>query len=214
LVEIDTRSFKVSRRFSVAKGKEGPLKTDDRGQMAIHLEDSSRRSRPTPEVDPADVGYRGMRHTMTPNSCSPTWAQPSADGKKVYVACNKSDEILEIDREAWAISRRFPTGRGPYNLAVSPDGKYLVSTLKQGGMVQLFDLTSGTSVARLSTSTTVAHGVVVSPDSRYAFVSSEGVGAEPGKVDVFDLTARAKVGTVDVGQQASGIAFWKMEPSR
>ena len=38
-------------------------------------------------------------------------------------------------------------------------------------------------------------------------------GAAPGKVDVYDLTALAKVGTVDVGQQASGIAFWKMEPA-
>jgi DNA-binding beta-propeller fold protein YncE len=212
LVEIDTRSFKVSRRFSVAKGKEGPLAPGDRGEMARHLADTGNRSRPAPEVDPADVGYRGMRHSMTPNSCSPTWAQPSAEGSKVYVACNKSDEILEIDRVAWKVSRRFATGRGPYNLAVSPDGKYLVATLKQGGMVELFDLAAGASAAKIRTSTTVTHGVAISPDSRYAFVSSEGVGGEPGKVDVFDLAARAKVGTVDVGKQASGIAFWRMEP--
>jgi DNA-binding beta-propeller fold protein YncE len=57
----------------------------------------------------------------------------------------------------------------------------------------------------------VAHGVVVSPDSRYAFVSVEGVGAEPGKVDVYDLRALARVASVAVGQQASGIAFWKSE---
>jgi flavin-dependent dehydrogenase len=50
------------------------------------------------------------------------------------------------------------------------------------------------------------------PDSRYAFVTSEGVGSAPGKVDIYDLNALAKVGTVDVGQQASGIAFWKTEP--
>jgi DNA-binding beta-propeller fold protein YncE len=213
LVEIDTRGFEVSRRFSVAKGKEGPLKADDRGQMAIHAAEPAPTGRPAPEVDPADVGYGGMRHTMTPNSCSPTWAQPSADGKKVFVACNKSDEILEIDRDAWAVGRRFATGRGPYNLAVSPDGRYLVATLKQGGGVELFDLATGTSVVKLKSSTTVTHGVVVSPDSRYAFVSSEGVGAAPGKVDVYDLAARARVGSVDVGQQASGIAFWKMEPA-
>jgi DNA-binding beta-propeller fold protein YncE len=213
LVEIDTRSFAVSRRFSVAKGKEGPLKVEDRGQMGMHAPEPGPAGRPAPEVDPADVGYGGMRHTMTPNSCSPTWAQPSADGKKVFVACNKSDEILEVDRDAWAVSRRIATGRGPYNLAVTPDGRLLVATLKQGGAVELFDLASGTSVAKLKTSTTVTHGVVVSPDSRYAFVSSEGVGAAPGKVDVYDLAARALVGSVDVGQQASGIAFWKMEPA-
>jgi len=211
LVEIDTRDFRVSRRFSVAKGREGPLAVDDMGEGAHRLPQPEPSGRPAPVVDPADVGYGGMRHAMTPNTCSPTWAQPSADGSKVYVACNKSDEILEVDRDAWSVSRRFVTGRGPYNLAVTPDGRYLIATLKQGAGVEVFELGGGTSVARLKTSTTVAHGVVVSPDSRFAFVSSEGVGAEPGKVDVFDLQRRVKVGTVDVGQQASGIAFWKME---
>ena len=151
-----------------------------------------------------------MKHDMTPASCSPTWAQPSSDGKKIFVACNKADEIVEIDRDAWTISRRLPTGRGVYNLAVTPDGRLLVATLKQGHMVEIFDLASGKSLARLKTSNTIAHGVTVSPDSRYAFVSSEGVGSAPGKVDAIDLRARVIAGTVDVGQQASGITFWKM----
>jgi DNA-binding beta-propeller fold protein YncE len=107
--------------------------------------------------------------------------------------------------------RRLPTGRGVYNVAVTPDGRRLVATLKQGSLVEVFDLASGNSLARLKTSTTLAHGVAVSPDSRYAFVTSEGTGSAPGKVDVFDLVALARVGGVDIGQQASGIAFWKMK---
>lgn len=212
LVEIDTRTFKVSRRFSLAKGKEGPLDKDDRGEMGHMMPVASAPGKPA--VDPADVGYQGMKHQMTPNSCSPTWAQPSADGKKIYVTCNKADYILEIDQAAWSVTRKIPTGRGPYNLAVTPNGKLLLATLKQGGMFQIFDLATGASVAQIKSSTTVSHGVAVSSDSKYAFVSSEGVGAAPGKVDVYDLTALAKVGTVDVGQQASGIAFWKMESVR
>jgi hypothetical protein len=131
---------------------------------------------------------------MAPNSCSPTWSQPSVDGKFVYVACNKSDEIVEVERASWRITRRFATGRGVYNLAVTPDGRMLVATLKQGAGIQIFDLAKGASVAQLKTSTTVAHGVTISSDSRYAFVSSEGVGAAPGKVDVVDLRARRIVG--------------------
>ena len=57
----------------------------------------------------------------------------------------------------------------------------------------------------------MTHGVAISPDSRYAFVSSEGVGAAPGKVDIYDLNALVRVASVDVGQQAGGIAFWRME---
>jgi DNA-binding beta-propeller fold protein YncE len=164
-----------------------------------------------PPVDPAEVGYAGARHQMTPASCSPTWAQPSADGRTIFVACNKADEVLAIDRDGWTVTRRLPTGRGVYNLAVTPDGRLLLATLKQGHMFEIFDVKGGKSLARLKTSTTLAHGVAVSADSRYAFVSSEGKGAEPGKVDVFDLRTLSLAGSVAVGQQASGIAFWKMQ---
>ncbi|HJU64102.1 MAG TPA: hypothetical protein VJ596_00435, partial [Gemmatimonadaceae bacterium] len=159
-------------------------------------------------------GAGARRHAMTPATCSPTWAQPSANGARVYVACNKADEIVEIDVESWTIARRFPTGRGPYNLATTADGKLLVATLKQGGGVQIFDLASGKSVMNVKSSTTVTHGIALTPDSRYAFISNEAVGAAPGKVDVYDLKSLSRVASVEVGQQAGGIAFWKMEPAR
>jgi DNA-binding beta-propeller fold protein YncE len=218
LVEIDTRTFEVSRRFSVAKGKEGPLPLTA-GTMAMdeHAGHATARSASAPPVDPAQAGRAALgidKHAMAPNSCSPTWAQPSTTGASIYVACNKSDEILEIARDKWAVSRRFKTGRGPYNLAVTPDGKHLLATLKPSASFEIFDLATGESVARFKNSTTVSHGVVASSDSRYAFVSSEGVGAAPGKVDVYDLEARALVATVDVGQQAGGIAFWMQSPVR
>jgi DNA-binding beta-propeller fold protein YncE len=190
LVEIDTRSFEVSRRFGLGKGNAGSLPA---------AADTS--------------AHAGHRMPMTPASCSPTWAQPSVDGRKIFVACNKADEIVEIDRDRWAVTRRIATGRGPYNLATTPDGRLLIATLKQGGAVQVFDLATGQSMMREKSSTTVTHGVAISPDSRYAFVSNEGVGAEPGKVDVYDLRTFSRVGSVNVGQQAGGITFWKMEPA-
>jgi DNA-binding beta-propeller fold protein YncE len=193
LVEIDTRSFDVSRRFNLAKGKEGPMPAEWKSEHASHL-------------------AAGHRVAMAPASCSPTWAQPSADASKIYVACNKADEILEIDRASWQLTRRFATGRGPYNLGVTADGKLLVASLKQGGGVQVFDIASGKSVMNVKSSTTVTHGVAISSDSRYAFISNEGVGAAPGKVDVYDLRALQRVGSVDVGQQAGGITFWKSAP--
>ena len=199
LVEVDTRTFKVARRFNLAKGKEG----------AVNLAEFEAMLK---EMLPEDsTGGSPHKHQMAPATCSPTWAQPSATGNKVYVACNKSDEILEIDGSSWSVTRRFPTGRAPYNLAVTPDGKLLVATLKAGSGVQVFDLAAGKSVMNEKTSITLAHGVTVSSDSRYAFVSVEGKGAQPGKVEIFDLTSFTKAATVDVGQQASGITFWKMQ---
>jgi len=193
LVEIDTRTFEVARRFRLALGQEGPVAALPATEHAGHTDHAMPMPKPT---------------------CSPTWAQPSADGARIYVACNKADEIVELDRATWAITRRFKTGRGPYNLAVTPDGRLLVASLKQGGGVQVFELAGGTSVLQEKSSTTLTHGVAISPDSRYAFVSSEGVGAAPGKVDVWDLTALKRVADVEVGQQAGGIAFWRMVPGK
>jgi len=198
LVEIDATTFQVARRFNLAKGKEGPI--------AVTAAASDH------------AAHGGMNHdtrmAMTPATCSPTWAQPSATGAKIYVACNKADEILEVDAASWAVTRRFATGRGPYNLAVTADNTLLVVTLKQGGAVQLIDLATGQSVMTEKSSTNVTHGVTLSPDSRYAFISNEAVGAAPGKVDIYDLRARVRVADVAVGQQAGGITFWKMEPVR
>ena len=152
----------------------------------------------------------GGMHRMEP-SCSPTWVQPALDNETLYIACNKSDEILVVDRETWTMTRKFSAGRAPYNLGVTPDGEILVASLKGSGEVQFFDAESGESLAVVPSTTTVTHGVAVTPDSRFAFVSVEGKGAEPGKVDVYDLGSFELVGSVGVGQQAGGIVFWRME---
>ena len=70
---------------------------------------------------------------------------------------------------------------------------------------------SGEELARTPSTRSVTHGVVISPDDRYAFVTSEGKRADPGAVDVLDLRSLKKVASVDVGLQAGGIAFWKID---
>ena len=124
---------------------------------------------------------------------------------KVYVALNGAAQVVEIDLEKWRVKRRFPTARGPYNLEVTPDGKQLVVTYKSSAAVGIWDLEKGEESARVETSRRVPHGVVISPDGLFAFVSNEGIGAEAGTVDVFDLKSHELVATVKVGLQAGGL---------
>jgi DNA-binding beta-propeller fold protein YncE len=202
LVEIDTRDFGVSRHFVLTKGKERGMS----GAPASHAAGGSMAH---------DMGGHGMEMPKPGDvSCSPTWAQPSATGASIFVACNKSSEIVEVDAASWTMKRRFPTGNGVYNLAVTHDGKYLVGTNKRDKSVSVIDIATGTEAARVPTSRRVASGVALSSDDRYAFVTQEGVGSEPGAVDVIDLRALQKVATVDIGQQAGGIDFWKAVPPR
>ena len=160
--------------------------------------------------DQGHAAHRGPR-TAHDVSCSPTWVQPSADGTRAYVACNKANEILELDLERWTVARRIPAGDGVYNLAVTHDGRLLIATNKRAQSVSVFDLSTGSELGRIATKRRVVHGVVVSPDDRYAFVSVEGVGSQPGTLEVIDLRSRTSVAAAEVGQMAGGIDFWKTE---
>ena len=85
----------------------------------------------------------------------------------------------------------------------------LVVTLKGEQSVAVFDLATGAET-RIPTTQPVTHGIVISPDSRYAFVSNEAIGATRGTVDVFDLRSKRRVASTQVQYQPGGIGFWKM----
>ncbi|MGQ0641454.1 MAG: YncE family protein [Gemmatimonadaceae bacterium] len=200
LIEVNTQTFDVARHFMLAAGKEhgmnGPpaaMKGDGHASHSAAARDSATMK-------------------MSQVQCSPTWAQPSADGQRVFVACNKSNEIVEVDFKTWKLNRRFPAGNGVYNLAVTSDGKFLIATNKRAQSVSIFDAVSAKEVAKIATQRRVVHGAIVSPDNRYAFITVEGQGSEPGTLEVIDLTALKTVATVDLGQQAAGLDFFKMVP--
>ena len=199
LVEIDTGTLKVSRHFILTKGKEAgmagpPMHTAHGGPAAS----STGHGNETPK--PGDV------------SCSPTWAQPSRTSATVFVACNASSEIVEIDVKEWKLVRRIPAGPGVYNLGMTSDGR-LIATNRRDASVSVFDQTRK-ELVRIPTKRKVVHGIAVSSDDRYAFISVEGIAAEPGTVEVLDLQTLKIIASIDVGQQAGGIDFWKVEDVR
>jgi len=197
LVEIDTAALKVSRHFVLTKGREagmtGPPMPMPHGDHAA----APAAGHGTEAPPPSDV------------SCSPTWAQPSTTTPSVFVACNGSSEIVEISLPDWTLMRRIPAGAGVYNLGMTRDGR-LIATNRRDQSVSVFDVVSGKELARVRTRRRVVHGVAVSPDDRYAFISVEGVAAEPGTVEVLDLKSLTMVASVDVGAQAGGIDVLRM----
>ena len=210
LVEIDTRTLKVARHFIVTQGKEMGMIGAPKKNVAEAM-----ASMPGMNRSVKDSGGHGMELPKPGDtSCQPTWAQPSTDGSSIYVACNKSSEIVEVNADTWRVVRRIPARQGVYNLAVTHDGTRLLATNKRDQSVSIYDLKSGKELARLPTKRKVLHGVVVSPDDLYAFVTVEGVGAEPGTVEIIDLKALKTVATVDVGQEAAGIDFYKIESAK
>jgi DNA-binding beta-propeller fold protein YncE len=90
----------------------------------------------------------------------------------------------------------------------------LLSTNKRDQSISVIDIKTGRELAIIPTRRKVLHGVVVSPDDRYAFVSVEGIGSEPGTVEVVDLATMKIVASVDVAAEAAGIDFVRTEPAR
>ena len=95
-------------------------------------------------------------------TCQPTWAQPSVDGRLVFAACNKSNEIVEVDTANWSLVKRIPTAIGVYNLGVTPDGKLLIGTNKRDASASIFEIATGKELAKIPTKRKVVHGVAVS----------------------------------------------------
>lgn len=192
LFELDALSFEITRTLNVNKDAMvgGSHANMDHGEMKGAMDHSK------------------MQHSA--NLAKPTWVYPHPDGKYLYVANNGAAEVIEIDVKDWKVTRRFETAPGPYNLEVSTDGKYLVVSYKTDGSTGVWDLKKGKELAKIPNSRKVTHGVTISPDNKYAFISVEGKGGEPGSVDIIDLTKRKLVAVAEVGKQAGGITFWKM----
>ena len=220
LVEIDTQTLKVSRRFLLTKGRElgmngAPIAPGPKKAPMGDMQSVSPHQQPFGAARQMDRGGHGMEAPKAGDvSCSPTWAQPSVTGWSIFVACNKSSEIVEIDAAGWKLKRRILARPAVYNLAVTKDGTRLLTTNKRDQSVSIIDVKNGQELARIPTRRKVLHGVVVSPDDRYAFVSVEGIGSEPGTVEVIDLTALKIVASLDVPEQAAGIDFFRIQPAK
>lgn len=199
LYEINTTTLSVNRTLQL----EG-----------VELERETNR---VASMDGGDY-QSSMSYAVSPNSykmyhspTKPTWAIPHPTEDKVYVAGNGSNEIIEVDLNNWEITNRMPTGKAPYNVDISPDGQYLVATYKGGQETGVWNLKKGKEMARVKNTRKIPHGVSISSDSKYAFISVEGIGGEPGTMDVIELKSAKKVASADMGKQAGGIIFWKME---
>ncbi len=186
LVEIDARRRRVSARFSLEPGAER--------RLADTLVDAPARS-----IDLREA------------ACSPGWVTPGRGARAnrvVYVACGGAGTLDEVDVRQWRLVRRIALDASPAGMAATPDGKLLLVALRDAAAVAVVDLDAGRVRARIPTSAPVPHGIVVTRDGRFAFVSDEGQGSGRGAVDVLDLSTLRRVASVEVRFQPGPIDVW------
>lgn len=210
LVEINTAGLKVSRKLNLRRSA---MDMDEKEDHSEHVMDEKNEHTENHDQHMKDGTHEkhlaDKKMVMHKPEVKPTWADPHPTKPFVYVAGNGSDEIIEVNTEKWNVTRRFKAGKAPYNLEVSHNGKLLVASYKGEGATGIFDLDTGKEIAKIENTRKVTHGVAISQDNRYAFLSVEGIGGEPGSVDIIDLKTNKRVASVETGKQAGGIIFWK-----
>ncbi len=67
----------------------------------------------------------GFDRTAGAASTFPAGSMLSPDGKFLYVACNGDNSLAVIDTATFAVVRQVPVGYFPYDVTVSPDGRWV-----------------------------------------------------------------------------------------
>ena len=196
VLQLDAATLAVVRRAKTGGGMAMPMAA---GAMA-GMNHGAAAPAPAAATAPAPA---------VDNECAPTFVSLSRDDQTLYVACNHKGTLQVWDAVALTMRTEVPVGAGAYNVEPSPDGKFVLVTNKKAQSVSVVDAKTLKELARVATTKKIVHGVAYSPDSRYAYVTQESIGADPGAVDVIDLTTLTKVSTTPLPAQPTGIAILK-----
>ncbi len=196
ILEFDPGTFSITRRGRTGSGHEmaGMAGMDHGAHPPATSAPAPAASAPVAPAEPV---------------CAPTFVSVSPDDRRLYVACNTGNTVQVWDAASLTRLKEIPVGHGAYNVEPSGDGRLVIVTNKKDKSVSLLDAVTLTELARVPTSKPIVHGVAYSPDGRYAYISSESVGADPGAVDMIDLSTRKVVASVPVPLQPTGITIWR-----
>ena len=178
LFEIDALSLNVSRKLSL----------DNHSKMDHSKMDHSK-------MDHDKINISKMVHSEV----KPTWVIPHPKDNFLYIAGNGSDEIIEVDIDKWKISKRIKAEKGPYNVEISPDGKYMLATLKSSGYTAIWNLKNGSLINKIKNSTLIilsrGNNLKVSSitNSKFLLVSGKPIGETIARGGPFVMNTKAEI---------------------
>lgn len=106
---------------------------------------------------------------------SPAWQAPaalvlSADGRRLFVACNRGHQVLILDAESLAVTGSIPVPARPTGLALGADGRQLyVTCAAPASSLAVIDVAQGKVRQRVPAGHT-AMAPVLSPDGKTVYV--------------------------------------------
>ncbi|MCC6176214.1 MAG: YncE family protein, partial [Chloroflexi bacterium] len=144
---------------------------------------------------------------------SPVQVGYSPDGLTVYFSLNGENAVGKVDVATRTLLGKAPVGVGPIQVYVSPDNQYVL-VANQGTKsnpsttVSILDTESFAVINTVETGLG-AHGVVIEPSSRHAYITN----IYGNDVAVLDLPEARIVARIPTGAGPNGISFSPVAPA-
>ncbi|GAA0466868.1 hypothetical protein Aca07nite_71840 [Actinoplanes capillaceus] len=137
----------------------------------------------------------------------------SPDSRYAYASVSQPPSVVKVDLQARIVAGQTGVPASPAQVYLTPDGRSLLSADqgsqdKPGTALSLIDTATMTTAGKIATGSG-PHGVVIDPTGRRAWVTN----VYDSTVSVIDLTARATVATIKVGEKPNGISYAARPPA-
>ena len=148
----------------------------------------------------------------------PYQAAITPDSKFAYITCKKSGDVRVLDLVQMTIVDSITVGSTPLIPAITPGGEYVFVANRNSNSLSAINTTTRQVDYTIENVGVEPHGVAVSKDGKYVYVSCENLGVsdpphhptvggkKAGFVKVVDILERKVVASLEVGNYGSGMA--------
>lgn len=152
-----------------------------------------------------------------PTKYMPMEVAVSPDDAVFMVTCSEWDEVRMFDAVTNTLVDSFRVGSQPWHLQFTPDGQFCYVTNRLGNSVSVIHIPMRHVMSTIASASTFAypHGVDISADGQYVFVSNENISHRyvprynmeyVGNVCIIDHATGQIVKVLEVGKMPTGLA--------
>jgi YVTN family beta-propeller protein len=151
--------------------------------------------------------FQAIPRKADPQYLSPGEIAISADGRWLYVVCERSDELRVVDTQSGLVVRSIAVGHVPRGLALSPDGRNIYVTNSWDDNVSVIDAASLSPIRTLRTGWEPT-SVVTDKSGTTLYVANR----LSDSVSVIDLLNQRQIKSLSCGHGASYLTRSPSEP--
>ncbi|MBP1597831.1 MAG: beta-propeller repeat protein [Acidobacteria bacterium] len=133
---------------------------------------------------------------------SPIQMALSGDGRRLFVTCENSGEVMVVDTGALKVTRSVKTGKSPFGVALSPDESRLYVSNRWDDSVTVVDVRSMEVIGLIPVGDD-PHDLVTDETGRSLFVANLGT----DDVSIIDTADFKEIKRLQAGRAPFGMAF-------